>query len=145
MTDLDINSFIQICYYLPTGMILRCAAVCKHWNELAKSDDLWIMILGVELQQESGLSEYNNIKLNREIAIIWKAEFQKNHKDALVKDVYMKLRRDKIKWAIQTKPGYKQRMMIFPKKQNNNENHNHRVKISVISSTPGSILKFLNS
>jgi hypothetical protein len=112
--DLEINSFIRICHYLPTGMILRCCAVCKHWSELGKSDDLWIMILGIELRREVGLSLQSNIRLNRQIAVIWKKEFSEKHKGTSAKHVYMNLRRSKIKWTEKSQPGYIDKIRIFP-------------------------------
>lgn len=111
---MEINPFIRICHYLPTGMILRCAAVCQHWNELCGSDDLWIMILGTELREESGLSLYANIRLNREIANLWKREFCEAYPNACVKNVYMNLRRNKIKQKEKLHPGYKKKVRIFP-------------------------------
>jgi hypothetical protein len=110
---MDLNSFMNICKFLPTGMILRCGAVCKKWNTISNNDDVWILILGVELYAETGLSPKKNICLNRQIAVLWKSEFQQKHKGDSVKEVYMRLRRNKIKWMSKSRPGYSQRMRIF--------------------------------
>jgi hypothetical protein len=112
--DLSPHTFVRICHYLSTGMILRCGAVCKNWRDISNNDDIWIIILGTELRNEVGLSLQRNTKLNREIAIIWNLEFQAKHKGAHVKDVYMKLRRSKIMSIEKSHPGYKKKNRIFP-------------------------------
>ena len=144
---IDLNSFVRICHYLPTGMILRCGAVCKKWAELCKSDDVWITILGIELHEEVGLSKQKNIRLNRQIAIIWKDEFAEKHKGSSVKEVYMKLRRDKIKWTERSQPGYKNKMRIFPVTERSNALMKRGSGVPGISGTlvnPSDLLKFLN-
>jgi len=144
---MDLNSFIRICHYLPTGMILRCGSVCKKWKNLGDSDDLWIMILGLELREEVGLSKVRNIKLNRQIAVIWKEEFIEKHKGNTVKEVYMKLRRDKIKWTDKSKPGYKDSMRVFPLVEKKNDDCSSSKNIYNLSlssiENPGELLRFL--
>jgi hypothetical protein len=72
------------------------------------------MILGIELRREVGLSLQSNIRLNRQIAVIWKKEFSEKHKGTSAKHVYMNLRRSKIKWTEKSQPGYIDKIRIFP-------------------------------
>lgn len=139
---MDLNSFMRICHYLPTGMILRCGAVCKKWAAICNSDDIWITILGQELHEEVGLSKHRNIRLNRQIAVIWKAEFKEKHKGSTVKEVYMKLRRDKIKWTDRSQPGYKSKMRIFPVLDRSGALIKRQREISIVNTKD--LLKFLN-
>jgi hypothetical protein len=58
--------------------------------------------------------------LNQRIIQIWKKEFVEKYGNALVKDIYMNMRRERIKTAEAFKPGYKERMRIFPLSIRNN-------------------------
>ena len=110
---IDIHGFIRICAHLPTGMILRCSAVCKNWHRLSQSDDLWIIIMKYELKGENGLSLRKNMALNQKIIMIWKKEFNEKYGSANVKDVYMRMRREQIRIASKGNRIYRDRMRIF--------------------------------
>jgi hypothetical protein len=111
---LDKDSFIRISQYLPTGMILRCASVCKNWSEVCSTDDLWIIIFRSELKGEPRLSLKKNIRINEQIIRIWKKEFAEEHGDRSVKDIYIQMRRKVIKSHNIRNPGYMNHMRIFP-------------------------------
>jgi hypothetical protein len=111
---LDKDGFISICMRLSTGMILRCAAVCKNWSDLCKSDDLWTVIMKLELKGEARLSSRRNMSLNYEIIQIWKKEFIEKYKKEHVKDIYIHMRRERIICESRRDSTYRTRMRIFP-------------------------------
>jgi hypothetical protein len=103
-TKLSEDTLIRILSYLHGGMILRCAAVCKFWNNVCDRDYLWLVKLCLEINFDKRFNFIQNIKLNKKIVQKWRKQ-----KNQGAKKFYLTTRRN------QRQPESKR---IFPKQKN---------------------------
>jgi hypothetical protein len=94
---------------LSPAMLLRISAVCKQWNVVAKTEELWLTALAREAKPQPGCSAHQSYVMNYKVYMAYIAERKTN-----AKKLYIKRRRAQFKQMEYTKRGSTARFRVFP-------------------------------
>lgn len=93
---------------LPPAMLLRVSAVCKLWNTVAKTEELWLAALAREAKPQPGYSMRDSYAINYKVYMSYIAE-----RKTTAKKLYVKRRRAQFRQMENVKKGSSDRFRIF--------------------------------
>jgi len=94
---------------LSPAMLLRVSAVCKQWNTIAKTEELWLAALAREAKPQPGCDVRQSYVLNYKVYATYIAE-----RNTTAKKLYIKRRRAQFRQMEYAKRGSTARFRVFP-------------------------------